>query len=337
MDKMPEVDQFHDPSFRLLAQRILEVPEIEGFIKNASIDLEEHASLPDSAFAWEERRLYPVHTAEHAALSYLYATSKEAAAPVQVLSTLQDALSAYGVILNFAMEKEAAAPVVAAPENYLLPELNRWYVGDAETVKHAEVALHTQGRDLEFEDRIRAATRLVKKANEYKIPVAPHTTRLAGLNVSDIDTVVDWVEVRANVAPEKFQGAYTKIANSLQAVEGVSQDRDSLIKLASTLYELDKASGVDRYYGARLPDAMTTVFNTDKLAEEGVDLGGVHVSLRKLAALPAHMYEDVFGKDILPEITSGANLDGSKIATVLPTMPRDLLSIFGRQIKAYVR
>lgn len=329
------VDQFSDASFRVLARRVRERPEFESLIKTASLNLDEHAQLPTSAFAWESHRLFPFHSPEHAALSYLYATEKNAGVPEEVVKTLEGALEVYGVKLP--TEKVASAPAEESSEDYLLPELKRWKVTNAETVKLGEQALREYVNELTVEQRAHAAVKLVEKAASFGVALDPSTERTAGLVVSDLDTVRDWIDVRASVAKPEHKGAYEKVASAVSSAGRMSSDRESLVKLAHSISELDKTAGLDSLYGRRLPDPLETVFNTTKKAEQTIDLGGREVALSKLAALPSHVYADIFGSDLLPEITTGKDLDTSKLATVLPTLPDDLKKAFMRQMGAYLR
>lgn len=327
------MDQLHDPSFKILALRIREFPEFEPLIKTATIDHEGIESLPNSAFAWQERRLFPLHTPEHASLSYLYATEKNANIPDSVVTMLKGALTAYGVSIP-SMIKEASVEI----ENldlYILPELKRWKVTDAETVKLAEQALRENMGSLSVEECTAAAIKIANKAEEFDVTLDDSTERLAGLKVSDLDTVREWVETRANVSTGEAKEGYTKIAETLVNSEGVSSDRKSLVKLASAVHELDKRSGLNK--NRKIPSAIDTVFNMQKRAEESIDMNGVQVSLRKLAALPMSFYENCLGNDFVSELTSGGNLDTHKLAAVMPTLPLDMKKVFMKHAGPYLR
>lgn len=330
------VDQFNDPSFKVLAERIREAPEFEPLIKTATLSPEEHAALPNTAFAWEDSRLFPLHTPEQAALSYLYATSKTASVPSFVLDALTNALDLYGVKVPDSRVKTASPAVEENLDDYLLPERRRWKVTNLETVKLAEEALHAHKNDLSTEERSYAASKLVLKAQHYGVKLAADTYRVGGFVVSDLETVRHWVEARADHAPADIAPAYAKIANELAKAGPYSDDRDTLMKLATAIGELDKKAGFDTDPHSRFYDPLDTVFNTNKLAEESITVGNLSVPLSKLASLPETMYSDVFGADVVPEIKSGAYLDAEKIANVIPTMPADLLSVFARQIRPYV-
>lgn len=330
-----EVDIFHDPSFKTLAHRLREEPGFEPLIKAASLDVEEHAALPDSAFAWGDRRLYPLHTPEHAALSYLYATSKTASVPEAVLTTLKNTLEVYGVNPPEAVKQAAAEDNL---DDYILPDHKRWKVTSEETLKLAEQALREYGPALSLHEQVAAACRLVKKAEHFKVQPDVTTEKLAGLLVSDLDTARHWIGARATVAPEPLKPVYEKLAADLAEAGPVSSERAALVKLASLLSDLDTKAGLTTAYGHKLPSPMDTVFNTEKRAEAMIDLAGTNVALSKMASLPTHVYADIFGDDVLPEITdANGYINTQKLATVIPTMPSDLKRVFARQMGAYLR
>jgi hypothetical protein len=96
---------------------------------------------------------------------------------------------------------------------------------------------------------------------------------------------------------------------------------------------VDKLAGLGKHYDKKIPDPIQTVFNTEKLAEEMIDLGGGReVALSKLAALPSTFWEDVIGADMAKEVTTGGNVDASKLAAVIPTLPLDLKIILQHQV-----
>jgi hypothetical protein len=165
-------DQYHDPAFTTLFHLLNEHPEARDFVKNASLRAEDEEALPSSAFAWPERRLFPIDTAENTVLSSLY-RSKCAAVPVEVDEALQKAQGIYGVkgILEKAAEREklAAAPVEPDPDEWLLPRAKRLRVKTAEDVKAAEKLLLEQYPRLSIEDRAEGFINLVKKARDLGV------------------------------------------------------------------------------------------------------------------------------------------------------------------------
>lgn len=330
------LNQFDDPSYKYLVHKLQECPAYGDVIKYASLDPEYVEDLDSTGFAWPERRLFPIDTEDNAALSYLYA-EKNAAVPEYVREDLRKVLDVYGVELPETSMTKEATDQTKSPY-FLLPEKQRWQISDGTSVKMAAEALVTNQSKLSVYDRTQAATRLLQKSAEYynetKTAVLdnPDLLRLAGATASDTSRLLEWVEAREMVSPEAFKHHYKKIAAALTGVEKESHDRESLIKVAEVLQLVDSQSGLDSLYGRTLLDPILTVFNTTKVAEATVDLAGTAVPMSSMLSFPLHHYEDIFGEDITPEITSGGDLDPMKIAQVISTMPRDLKLILRKQM-----
>lgn len=323
-------DQYNDPSFTFLYHILNENPDAREFVKSASLRSEDEVALPDTAFAWPSQRRFPIDTAENTVLSSLY-RKKCAAIPADVDAALEKAQGIYGVKELLQRCKEAAAPppVTDTDEDYLLPEHHRLRVKTAEHVKAAEELLLRNYSRLNIADRAVAFTNLVKKARDFGVTLQPTTQRMAGMTVCTTKVAQDWIEARVAATKDPlFQTAYEKLASAFQGRGEFIQDRDELVAAADALARLDKQAGIDKHYDKRLPDPIRTVFNTEKLAEETVDMAGRAVSLSKLAAMPKTWWEDVVGRDIAPEF---AEKTGEELRQVLSTLPLDLKLIIRNQ------
>ncbi len=137
------IDQFNDRSFKQLYKLINEHPHAETHIKTASIDHEENERRPDSAFAWPEKRAFPIDSPDQAALSRLY-IEKQASVPDEVRDRCDKALELYGIEMPL-QEKVAAAP---DPDEYLLPGIKRLRVVGSESAKLAAATLLRDKRRL---------------------------------------------------------------------------------------------------------------------------------------------------------------------------------------------
>jgi hypothetical protein len=333
-------DQYHDPAYGVLYHLLQARPSVAAFVKTAELDPERVAALPDSAFAWPARRLFPIDTPENTVLSSLY-REKTAAVPAEVDAELARAQDVYGVrpLIEQARKEAQTAEQVktAAAETeavYLLPQHHRLRVKTAADVKVAEKLLLEQYDKLSMEDRAEGFVNLVKVARDRNVALEPATHRMAGMTVCTTKVAADFIEARRMATKEPlFQQAYEKLASSFRGKGEFIQDRDELVAAADALARLDKEAGVDRLYDKKVPDAVRTVFNTDKLAEETIDLAGRSVTLSKLAALPETFWEDIVGKDMLRDITDGSGrIDRSKLGQVVPTLPRDLKVILRHQV-----
>lgn len=330
---MPVVDQFNDPAFGTLYHQITKMPALEAFVKEASIEQQDAASLPDSAFAWPEERRFPIHTKEHTALSCAY--SKLAAElPKYVEENLKAAMTVFDVPENLFSEIKIAAEEPRDDE-FLLPDLKLFRVKTAADVKFAQRQLVEGFQKLDLEHRAVACGNLVKKADEHKVELNPLMLKLAGLVVSDLNSTRRWLEARAEVAKDDtVKQAYQTLADGLKGRGTELKDRPALLKLASTVAELDKQAGLDRHYDRKLPDALQTVFNTEKLASACVDIAGAMIPISKLASMPSSFWSDLGGAELSNEVAPGGVVDAQKLATVLETLPLDLKLVLRSQMRA---
>lgn len=325
-------DQFHDPAYATLYHLLQENPQAADFVKHAELSEEQVGNLPSSAFAWPDKRLFPINTAENAVLSHLY-REKCAAVPVEVDEALNKALEIYGVKPLIVRTKVASAPTPISDDEYLLPSVHRLRVKTAEDVKVAEKLLLEQYPRLSITDRAEGFINLVKKARDFGVNLEPETHRMAGMTVCTTKIAMDFIEARRCATKEPlFQRAYEKLASAFQRNE--IHDRDELVQACDTLAKLDKMAGLEKHYDKDLPDPIRTIFNTtEKIADDNIDCAGRPISLSKLATLPSSFWGDVMGPDMLKEVTDRqGNVDVTKLGQVLPTLPLDLKLILKHQV-----
>lgn len=316
-------DHHHDPGFGMLKAALAEHPRAMDFVKEAELG-EDPAHLPDSAFAWESDRLYPIHGAKEAALSWLYAKDDERV-PSPVKLAIKEAMEAYGVPEEIFVRTTAK---VAAAEDCLYPENGLYPVRNAGEVKYAEARLLRNVRHLGVEERVRVFTELEKRAALHGVTLLPESSRYSGKTVTDIDQLVDSISARA--AATKVAGMsekYEALAGAVHKDWRTLNDQKVRVKLAETLKELDEQADVLRYYDRGLPDPMATVFNTTKVASFDTSM-----SPEKLAAMPLSFYMDSLGPDVAREISTTGGMDGvvdgHKAAAVIATLPADMLQTF---------
>lgn len=323
-------DQFSDPGYRFLYQLVQTYPESESHIKEASLDPEENEKRADDAFAWRERRMFPIDDPAQASLSRLY-MQKQGGIPKHVVETCDKALSIYGIDLPLT-EKNAAA--VDDSGDYIFPEIRRLRVVEPDDVKLAAESICSNRRKMDTPTKVKASVRLTKKAVFHKTKLPVQILKYAGMTISDTRALRDWLEVRSNVAEEPtVKEAFTKLAERVFSFPALCGDRGELVKVASVVDELDRAAGIDRLYGATLLDPLETVFNTDKVAEDMAMLAGKQVPESQLLSIDPDIYRDVFGPDIVDEfVTPEGDIDLDRFRVILPTVPYDLQNVLAKQL-----
>lgn len=315
-----------------LVRRVSDRPKLAAAIADFDVDPRELESLPDTAFAWPEKRAYPIHSREHAIMSRTYREG-EKNVPDYVDRAIKEACDVYEVDDSlFNRPKVAAAP--ASADDYLLPEIRRLRVTDAAQVKEAEERLRIEGAKLSVTNRAIAATRLMEKAASLGVNVRPEVQKMAGMTVTDRQPLVDWLEARSEAAPPMYKNSYQKLAHAARKLPLELRDRAQQVKLAEAISELDMLAGLNKHYDRKLPDPVATVFNSTKVAGPGVTLAGRFIPLERLASYPSTFYSDVLGPDIVREAADrSGNMDPSKLAAVLETLPADMQRVLSSQIR----
>ena len=323
-------DQTNDPGFGTLCAVTKRFPALKEMAKTAELDASEFTDLPNTAFAWETRRKFPIHNREHTAISLGY-RKIASAIPAEVDEKLKKAAEVYGVDTTVFDTPEIVK--TASEEFFLLG--GRFRVTSAEEVPYAEKALLRKYASLSPQDRAEAFVNLGKVAQHFEVPLQPSTQKLAGFTITSTQVMKDWVEAR-KVAAESLKssvaGAYEKLARSYDGADAYITDKSVQVKLASLIDELDQQSGVQQYYGKSLLDPIQTVFNTDKVATGQVMIGSLMLDKDKVAALPLSFWESLLGDDIAKEISTDGEPDIDKLMPILPTLPKDLTIVAQKQL-----
>lgn len=327
---MPIVDQNSDAAYALLVAQAKRFPAFADLVKTAELDSNEKDTLPPSAFAWPEEKKFPIYDKTAAAVSYAYALAQ--AVPAPVIERIKEALDVFDI--PGTTFDQPVTKIAAEEESYLLPDLKLFPVRDVYGVKTAQTKLLENISKLDLEHRATACSNLVKKAQELGVDLHPAMLQYAGFVVSSTKIASEWLDVRANLAKRpEVKAAYEKLAAGIRAQGPESRDRETLVKTASAVAELDKQEGLDRHYDRRLKDPLKSIFNTEKIAAQTVDICGKMVPISKLAALGVGFYRDLGGEELSREVAPNGVMDNDKLATVLATLPLDLR----QSLAAYVR
>lgn len=315
-------DQYNgDPVYAELHVLTRNRPLAREMLKTA--DFEEKRSqvedLPSRAFAWEDERRFPIHTKEDTLASVLYRSKLGSAVPKHVDEKLEKAITVFGLDEHLFSSKTASDP---KPETqYALPEEQRLPLDDEGQVKVAEHVLCRDYQMLPLEKRADAFGRLTEAAHKHGVELSTLSQKLAGITVSSTETLRNWLEARAAVTDGKVQEGFDKLANSLQDAPPLMQNRKDLVKMASTIDQLDRKAGLDQHYDRKLPDPLLTVFNTEKQASEMCDVAGMQVPVEELMSLPPEIWEQVDSPELAEVAASG---DEATFKQVFETLPLDI-------------
>ncbi len=314
------VDQYNgDPTYAQLQAVARDVPVAREMLKTASFDKEAVDNLPSTAFAWEDLRRFPVHNKQETIASIFYRNKCASYVPIDVDTKLATAAKIYGIDLAAFNSVKVAS---TEEPNYALPEIKRLPLNTEGQIKTAEQVLCRDFTRLPIEMRADAFSRLVKAAGEHNMELSPLAYKLGGLTVCDKTQLCDWLEARSTASQNTAQKvAFQKLADGLRHAPQIIEDRKDLVKVASTIAELDKQAGLEKFYDKKLPDPLMTVFNTTKVAEDMCDVAGKKVACAKLMGLPDSVWDQV---DV-PELGKIAEAgDLGQFKSAFDTLPLDI-------------
>lgn len=328
---MSLVDQTKDPVMAHLMRRVADRPKLAAAVADVDVRREELDLLPDHAFAWPEKRAYPIHDAGQTLLSMVYREGTNV--PAHVDRALKEACEVYGIDSGLLTTSKTASEQ-ESEDSFLLPQYRRLRVTEPSHVKTAEDKLLSEGHRLGVATRALAASRLVEKAAFHGVALRPETQQQAGNVVTDTRALADWLEARREAAPVEYKEGFHKLATAARRLPSEFRDRDQQIKLAQAIHELDEQADLVRHYGRRLPDPILTVFNTSKVAGAGVTLAGRFLPLERLAAYDSSFFSDALGPDFVREATDATgHMDPTRLAAVLETLPADMQRVLAAQMR----
>jgi cytochrome c551/c552 len=332
---MSIIDVTNDPAFSNLRVLSEQYPGLVEFAKAAELSPEEFEALPAGAFAWPEKRVFPIHTKEHAAISQAYA-KHAGELPAHVQESLKLACDAHSIPEDLLVPSNTKT---AGAVYHLLPELNRFRVASAEDVLYAVDALEKQAHVLTDEQRTEACHNLAKVAETFGVTVNPILQKYAGNTLTDTEVLADWLDARAEASEwvgNKIAAVeFKSLGQSYRHVNKYLGSKEDQVKLAQAIAELDKLAGIEKYVGKSLPNPILTVWNTTKVAAQQLELNGMLFDKNKLASLPASFWNDALGPDFVEEFAPGGVVDPAMLETVLQTLPADMKASLATQLAPY--
>lgn len=266
-----------------LFAKIFHDQELPDFVKSGEIeDRNSLAALPDTAFADQQQRLFPIHDRGHVFMSAAYAAAGNDQA---ALSTIEKAASAFGI-------KDAVDEIKAHVQDRLSKEANQKTASvairnefeipcgdstlkgrsDATLQKAAEFFLSNRSQ-LSFDDRVKCASALLKEAADRGIEI-PSLESQAGQGGCDLARYKAAALCRGTfIIGEGDRSQFTEMVHSINE----KSTTPDLLKAAAYLDHIDTVYSLARFYGVNFPEPMETVFNISRkeanLRESKVRIG----------------------------------------------------------------
>lgn len=325
-------DAYHgDPILLVLADAAAARPRLRE--KLAGAEFGDADALPDSAFAWPERRRFPVHSEVDTLASIVYRAKLASAPPPHVDETLTRAAAAWKIDPEVLRPSGAIEPkLAAAPVEYAVPSQGRLPLGSVEQIKVAEEVILRDGlQALPYEELTAGAKKIASAAASMNLIPSPELRRFAGEGACHVPTLRDHLNARAGyVKTAEARMDYDRLAHAVARYEdfgsGVTYDAPALSKLASSLHALDVKHELVGEYGPRLLDPMRAVFNTTFRSKEAsaggsMTLAGQAVPFSALYRLKEADWRDLGLEDLA---TLSAGRDGRNLEAQLRVLPRGM-------------
>lgn len=325
---MTIIDQYNgDATHSRLFAALDDRPRALEAVKQASFDCDAAEKLPDSAFAWDGARRFPIHTREDTIASVVYRGKYAGAVPQFVDERLNDAIEAYDI--SDELFVSAAPKTAAAAAEYAVPSQGRLPLGSPEQVKTAEAVLLRDGHMLPLGERVEAFAKVAAAAMVSGQQVHPDTGCYAALNSCNRYMLCDRIGMRASAT--KMAGmadTFDKLEAGLAQLPEVISDRNTLLKLAARIEELDILAGIDGLYGKQIFDPMKTVFNSGEKIARVTDRTSDGLDVSRLMGLPSHVWDQVDVPELGKLAAAG---DNTQFKAAYETLPLDIKIVLKKQ------
>lgn len=334
---MPSIlDIYTDKSLKGLVSIVRNKPSYYDRIKTAEVAYDKKAKLPESAYAWPEKRAYPINGKEAALVSALYRTqfppelAKEAMeVPAHVDDNLEKAAYLYGFEIPAKVTKKQQVKVASIQsDDYLIPNKKWFPVRNKNEAKLAEKVIIKNAHVMGYDHLTEASHRLVEKMASYKAgteELNPIIFKYAGMTLSNPEFLDASISRRLDFTKGDMANSYKKL---LKISEEMDYNRGNLVKVAATLEELDKQAKVRHLYDKYIPNPIESVFNTLKVRSVTKTAGHGMFTPDMADMVTSEQVKTILGDDILEETMVDKAMDKDRLVEVINSLPQDMITDF---------
>jgi hypothetical protein len=337
-------DQQTDYSGRQLYSMLsgVDVPE---YVKTAELeDSFEIRQLPKTAFADQDRMIYPINSPARVYVSNAHFVNKKADISKlygedyssQLESKIAEAAEIFGItedILNY--NKELNEKLASDYEEkymvdfkfpFVAESIKMFPVKTASDLSESVEAFAKVIHHFPFDIRVKSAETFVKTAGELGVDDMPELImKYAGMYYPDLENLDHELWRRSTkLASADHKEIYEKIRNDLGNMTSVSE----VMKIAETCFNIENMEGLyDKTKVAQLLGDPVDCFFTEPVTKVAsalnyVEVHGDKYRMDDLTKISKEKYEEAFG-DCGIDPTAP-----EKIADILPTMPRSDVKLF---------
>jgi hypothetical protein len=325
------VDIYRDKSLKSLVKILRDNPTQYEKVAKVSVDYEDVETLPDTAFAWPEKRAYAINGKDAAYLSALYRNQcppelDGITVPSHVDENLQKAAYLYDFETPPLKTPTAVKVASLSSSDFLIPSLQKFPVRSKDEGFQMQSLLVKNAHIMGYDHLSEACNNLITKMASYGVSmdeVDSSIYKYAGLTQSNKELLLSAINRRLDFVSEDHKEGYTKLAS---IVGEMDFNRHNLVKIASTLEQLDNTSKVRHLYDKHLLNPMESVFNTSDVYQTKV--ASMRFSPERAAGVSGDTVKSLLGEDVYNEALVGDQLDPTRLAEVINSLPNDMVTDF---------
>lgn len=343
--------------------RLTQLYRVPDFVKQANHEqlYGEPDNLPPHVYAGETKRVYPCHTKAATWMSALFFGDKKSQLPDaearQIESRIIKAAEYFSikpdvVELWYKMTKSAASGMSQlVDDDFALvfqagESKERHYpLRNALEVKQASQWFGAYHKDFTFNDKSTIANKILSKAASFGATVdnSELLDRCAGFGYCAAEDAAKAWDTRAGLVHRQFPSHAAqaiKVATSIRSATFEVRDQGIRIKMAGLMDQFDRETLISKLYDAGgLERPEETLFKvTEKVAADFLTnhaqttTGAVYekTALEKLSIDTVRQW---MGSDFADAV-GGVLLDTTKLAEIIPTMPRPDAEMFERMAQS---
>lgn len=332
------MDVLHDTSWKgwLKIASTYKVPKY--VLDHAPMEKEAAAVLDDALFADYGKKMFPIDTPANTWLSAAYFNENRSSVDDIVRTQIESNIKMAGSIWNIDKDVKDVLeyrPVEYVPEadisnyGYIDKKGNHYFpMFDDEGVKRAADNFDQFRSRMPADIRRKVACAIVKKAHASNIAISGSVFREARIGLPNKIDLMDNLLDRAYLTKNGESGAVVANLVKVVAASQPTELMDNLDKLANVLTELDRLNGMDDQYGRTILAPVDFIYammpkQAAAFVKDALTLDQHTFSIRKLAAADPGIFKTALGEDLFKAISDDkGKLDATKMADVLPTLPR---------------
>ena len=303
--------------------------------RSEPLEKEAADKLPIELFADQAGRHFPVNNKANTWLSAAFFNENQEKLAADLRESVKEmivkAASIYNIDQDVAdvLSAEKKAEITAPRTVYCYTDddgNNHYPVAGPNGVSRACDYFESHSRDYDAGTRVKIAKGIAKVAMDMGVEPSRTVLIEGGFGIVDRAALAREVLERMKMTKDAEAAAALGNINNLLELMDTGELADETEKIASIMESIDELNGMDhlnQYWSPLTAICPMTYKEAQALVDNALDLNGLTFDVTKLAsALDPQIFMDVLGEEFIPELTDEAgNLDATKMAEVLPTLP----------------